>query len=108
MNDDSQLDLLLKKTAEEHHPQLPSPSLIWWRAQILRKQEEQARVERPVIIMRMVAMVACVVLIAALVIANRDMFSTLGANWLLLPLGGLVLAASLIAATMLKTSAKRR
>src|SRR5258707_122167 len=33
-----ELDSLLKKMADDHQPELPSPGLIWWRAQILKKQ----------------------------------------------------------------------
>jgi hypothetical protein len=108
MNKDSQLDSLLKLMADDYHPQLPSPGLIWWRAQILRKQQEKARIERPVRIMRMVAMVVCVVLLAALVTANRELFTTLSGNWLILPLGLVILAASLVSALLLRSSARGR
>jgi len=59
MSDDSRLDFLLKRMAEEHQPELPSPGLIWWRAQILRKQQEKDRIERPMIIMRWLAAAVC-------------------------------------------------
>jgi hypothetical protein len=110
MNNDSQLDSLLKQIADNHHPQLPSPSLIWWRAQILRKQQEQARIERPVRIMRMIGIVVCLVVLAVLMGTNRELFTMLSTkeNWLLLPLGIVLLVASLVAATALRTSAKRR
>jgi hypothetical protein len=110
MNKDSHLDSLLKQIAEDHHPQLPSPGLIWWRAQILRKQQEQARIERPVTIMRMVGLVVCMVVFTVMVSANRELFTMLLAdeNWLLLPLGIVLLAASLVVATTLRTFARRR
>ncbi len=109
-SNDRQLDSLLKQMAEDHCPQLPSPGLIWWRAQILRKQQEKARIERPVRIMRMVATVVCLVVLAALLIANRELFQTMlaGESWLLLPLGIVLLAASLVSATLLRSSAKGR
>jgi uncharacterized integral membrane protein len=110
MNNDSQLDFLLKQTAEDHRPQLPSPGLIWWRAQILRKQQEQARIERPVKIMRMVAVVACLVVLAVLVTANREQLQMLLARetWLFLPLGVVLLTASLVSASLLWSAAKGR
>jgi len=110
MNNDSQLDALLKQTAEDHRSQLPSPGLIWWRAQILRKQQEQARIERPMRIMRMAATVVCLAVLAALVTTNREPLQTLwaGQTWILLPLGLALLTASLLAAFLLRWSTHRR
>jgi len=70
MNDHSRLDTLLKQVAEDHQAELPSPGLIWWRAQILRKQQEKDRIERPLIIMRWVAAAVCAA--AALVVLARN------------------------------------
>jgi len=110
MNKDSQLDSLLKLMADHHHPQLPSPGLIWWRAQILRKQQEKARIERPVKIMRMVAAVAWLVVLAALVGASGDQFQALLAdvNWLLVASGLAILTASIVSLSVLWSSARRR
>jgi len=58
MNNEFELDSLIKKMANEHQPELPSPGLIWWRAQILKKPQEKARIERPLMVMRMVAALA--------------------------------------------------
>jgi len=55
MNNDFEFDSLIKKMAADHQPELPSPGVIWWRAQILKKQAEKERIERPVTIMRMAA-----------------------------------------------------
>ncbi|HEV8491643.1 MAG TPA: hypothetical protein VGR76_05200 [Candidatus Angelobacter sp.] len=54
-NNDLQFDSLIKRMAAEHRPELPSPDVIWWRAQILKKQAEKRRIERPVTIMRIAA-----------------------------------------------------
>lgn len=110
MNNDSQLDSLLKQMADNHHPQLPSPGLIWWRAQILRKQQEKARIERPVKIMRMVAAIVFLVALAALVSANAELFRTLlaGSNWLLVALGLTILTVSIVSLSALRSSARRR
>jgi len=101
---------MLKRMAEDHRPQLPSPGLIWWRAQILRKQQEQARIERPVRIMQIVGLVVCLVVLGVMVSANRELFQTLLADqrWLLLPLLIALIAASLIWVTVLRTSVKHR
>ena len=45
---DSELDAILKQMATGHWPQLPSPGLIWFRAQIVRKARQRERIERPV------------------------------------------------------------
>jgi hypothetical protein len=52
MNNDSQFDFLVKTMAQEHQPELPSPGVIWWRAQIEKKLAEKERVERPMVMMR--------------------------------------------------------
>jgi len=70
MHNDSQLDFLIKNMAEQHQPELPSPGLIWWRAQIQRKFAERERVERPIAIMRIVALAVCVALGAGILLPN--------------------------------------
>jgi hypothetical protein len=69
MSEDSRLDSLLKQMAENHQPELPSPGLIWWRAHILRKQQEKDRIERPMIIMRWLAAAVCAA--AAIMVAGK-------------------------------------
>jgi hypothetical protein len=110
MNNDSQLDSLLKQMAEDHQPELPSPGLIWWRAQILRKQQERARIERPVMIMRLVATLVCVLVLAALVASDWQQFQALlgSESWLLLPVGIVILTTSLVSASLLWSAAKGR
>src|SRR5215467_2296034 len=54
-NNDLEFDSLIKRMAAEHRPELPSPDVIWWRAQLLKKQAEKQRIERPVTIMRIAA-----------------------------------------------------
>jgi hypothetical protein len=66
MNNDFEFDSLIKKMAADHQPELPSPGVIWWRAQILKKQAEKGRIERPVTIMRLLAALACLVLVGAI------------------------------------------
>jgi hypothetical protein len=56
-NNDLEFDSLIKKMAAGHQPELPSRDVIWWRAQILKKQAEKQRIERPVTIMRIAAVV---------------------------------------------------
>jgi hypothetical protein len=47
-----------------------SPGVIWWRAQIQKKLAEKERIERPLVIMRMLATIACLALVAAVVGAS--------------------------------------
>ena len=87
MNNDpqnnDQFDFLIKKMAAEHQPDLPSPDAIWWRAQILKKLEEKRRIERPVFMMRAVAAVLLLLVLAGLVISETrsmpDALARLGA-----------------------------
>jgi hypothetical protein len=69
-NDDSQLDLLIKNMAQDHQPRLPSSGVIWWRAQIQKKLAEKERVERPMMIMRMVVLALSVALVAGILLMN--------------------------------------
>jgi hypothetical protein len=72
MNNDFEFDALIKKMAADHQPELPSPGVIWWRAQILKKQAEKERIERPVIIMRALTAVLCLVVAVGLWISHAD------------------------------------
>ena len=97
MSEDPRLDSLLKQMAEDHQPELPSPGLIWWRAQILRKQQEKDRIERPMIIMRWVAAAVCAA--AAIMVAGKwGVFraATSGTYPWLLPLVILTIAISAV------------
>jgi len=100
MNKDFELDSLIKTMAAEHRPELPSPGLIWWRAQVLKKQAEQERIERPLTIMRRLAMGLCVVLLAGLWIGQTDAIRSMfgGAA---LPVVPLLLAAVVIGAAFI-------
>ncbi len=77
MNNEFELDSLIKKMADGHQPELPSPGLIWWRAQILKKQQEKARIERPLILMRLVAAVVCLTIFLWLCISQIGPMSNL-------------------------------
>jgi hypothetical protein len=72
MNNDLEFDALIKKMAAEHRAELPSPDVIWWRAQILKKQAEKRRIERPVTIMRIAAAAFFLVVLAGLWISEAD------------------------------------
>jgi hypothetical protein len=72
MNNDFEFDLLIKKMAAEHQAELPSSGVVWWRAQILKKQADQARIERPVKIMQALAAIICLVVVAGLWISQAD------------------------------------
>ena len=102
MTDDSRLDSLLKQMAEDHQPELPSPGLIWWRAQILRKQQEKDLIERPLIIMRWVAAAACSVAFVVLLAGNWKLLqASLGDNYRLFIVSGILMfAASLVSAVL--------
>lgn len=77
MNSDFEFDSLIKKMAADHQPELPSPGVIWWRAQILKKQAEKERIERPLTIMRSLAAVVCVAIVASLWFSHADGISAI-------------------------------
>jgi magnesium-transporting ATPase (P-type) len=101
MNDELQLDSLIKRMASEHAAELPSPGLIWWRAQILRKQEETRRIERPMMIMRLVAALVCAAVFLMAVAANGQWVQPLP---MLLMIVAMVV--SLVSAALLLSPAK--
>ncbi|SRR5579871_6494021 len=72
MNNDLEFDSLIKKMAADHQPELPSPGVIWWRAQILKKQAEKERIERPLTIMRALAALLCLAIGVGLWISHTD------------------------------------
>jgi len=110
MNSHFELDALLKRMAEDHRPELPSPGLIWWRAQILRKQKEKELIERPLIVMRGVAAATCMVALLALLISTWRQLqgATSSATRLLAPLVIAVFAASLVSTFLMLRVAKSR
>ena len=77
MNNDFEFDSLIKKMAADHQPELPSPGVIWWRAQILKKQAEKERVERPLIIMRVLAALLCIAVVVGLWISQGEAVSAI-------------------------------
>ena len=64
---DLQLNSLIQQMAQQHQPELPSPGVIWWRARIQKKFAEKERIERPLVIMRMLAGTVGLVVVAWLV-----------------------------------------
>jgi hypothetical protein len=87
MKNDTTLDQLLKEMAADHRPQLPSPGLIWWRAQLYRKQKEKERIERPLIVMQQVAAITSGTVLVALFADNFGQMQTVIRNnsWFLMP-----------------------
>lgn len=106
MSEPEKLDFLLKKMAASHRPELPSPSLIWWRAEIARKQGEKERIERPLLAMRQAAVVICVVMLAGLLAGNLgEMQAMLGQSaWFVIAGLGIVAAACAVSAAVLFAS----
>lgn len=100
MNKDFELDSLIKTMAAEHRPELPSPGLIWWRAEILKKQREKERIERPLTMMRRVVLGFCVVLLAGWWMSQTDAIRAMFGN-AVLPVVPLLLTAVVIGAVFI-------
>jgi len=108
-NDDLEFDSLIKRMAADHQPELPSPDVIWWRAQILKKQAEKQRIERPVTVMRTVAAAFFLMVLLGLLInqagSMRDAWGRLGVfPFMPLLLAGVVMGLVLIALMWWTTS----
>ena len=71
---DTQLDAMLKEMGAEavktSESQVPSAGQVWFRAQIVRKMRRRERIERPLLVMRGIAVAIC--LAAALLFAFWD------------------------------------
>lgn len=101
MSEPRQLDSLLKQMAASHKAELPSPDLIWWRAQILKKQTAKERIERPMMFMRRLAAVVCTVLFLTPLIAAGGSFASLEANPLVLAASIMILLVSVVCILLL-------
>ncbi len=104
MNSDSQLDFLIKDMARQHQADLPGPGLIWWRARIQKKLAEKERVERPLVIMRGVALAVCLAVAVGFMVVNwRQIAPAFGKAQpgLLLVLGMFAAAVLLFAGSLL-------
>ncbi len=106
MKNEINLDTLLKEMVANHQPQLPSASLIWWRAQIARKLREKERIERPLGVMRVTAAIACAVILTMFSAHSWGQLraSVLDNRWLLLPL--FLLTGSLVVQLLVLSRAK--
>jgi hypothetical protein len=106
MKNDIDLDVLLKEMATQHQPRLPSAGLIWWRAQVTRKLRAKERVERPLLVMRRMAMLTCVLALVGLVASNWGQLQAAlrSNNWLFVPLFALMATTSLVTVVLLRFS----
>jgi len=103
---DSELDAILKQMATGHWPQLPSPGLIWFRAQIVRKARQRQRIERPLVVMRCLAWLTCAVILLVFVAGNwRQVQDVMDhRSWFVMPLLLLTRAVSLASGVILLRS----
>ncbi|HXZ26789.1 MAG TPA: hypothetical protein VEG08_02200 [Terriglobales bacterium] len=109
MSDDPKFDSLMKRMAEEHPPALPSPNLIWWRAQVLKKYEQKQRIERPFTIMRLVAALVCLELAAAVwAVYGQHLSLPRAWLWLAVPAGMVVVTATVASVALLWSAVSGR
>jgi hypothetical protein len=101
MNKDFQLDSLIKNMANKHRPELPSPGLIWWRAQIQKKLAEKQRIERPMVLMRMAAIVACLAIAIVVTALNWGRLTSGGQTGLFMWLAVATMAGFLLGIQLL-------
>jgi hypothetical protein len=109
MRNDFDLDAILKQMATEHRPQLPSPGLIWFRAQIVRKTRQKERIERPLVVMRGLAGLTGAVILLVFVAGNwGQMLDAMDHRRFLVPLLLLTVTASLASGAILLWSPGKR
>ena len=103
MKNEIDLDALLREMAAHHQPQLPSASLIWWRAQISRKLRAKERIERPLMAMRVAAAITCTVIMVTLIAGSWGQLQAevRDNRWLLIPVLLLTATASLVSVALL-------
>jgi len=95
-NNDLEFDSLIKRMAAEHRPELPSPDVIWWHAQILKKQAEKQRIERPVTIMRIAAAALLLLVVVWLWAIEADSMRDAWSRLSALPFVPLLLAGAVM------------
>lgn len=83
---DTQLDAILKQMASENAPQLPSVGQIWFRAEIQRKARQRERIERPLLVMRGIAIAVCLASLVALGLWNLAELRQTLSGWYMFPL----------------------
>lgn len=97
MMNDNQLDALLKEmgteTVKSSEAQLPSAGQIWFRAQIARKTQRRERIERPLLVMRGIAVIIC---LAVGLLFATEMRAALSSAYLL-PLLVVISIAAIVA-----------
>ncbi len=107
---DAEFDAILKKMAAEHRAELPSPGLVWFRAQIARKRREKERIERPLAVMGGLSGLVCVVLFVVFAAGSWGQIRDVAVqqSWFLLSVLLLALAAAgASGAILLRLPAKR-
>jgi hypothetical protein len=100
--EDGPMDLLIKQMAASHQPQLPSAGLIWWRAQVLKKLETKERIERPMVIMRMLVAILGAMLVVGMAVANWRELHTMQQSSFALLVSMVVIAFVAIVMTSLR------
>ena len=104
------LEKALKQMALEHRPELPSPGLIWFRAQVARKLRQKQRIEQPVVIMCGLAGLACAIFLINFVAGDwgpiRDALSQGG--WVLPPVFLVTIAVLAAFLALIRRSPSRR
>jgi hypothetical protein len=66
--DEMELTSLLKKMAAAHSAELPDANAIWWRAQLLRKQQQKEKSERPLLFMQLLSAATCLSALAIVMV----------------------------------------
>lgn len=92
---DRQLYELVQAERAAHLPELPSPSLIWWRAQLMERRRLQAKALQPIAILRSlsaIAIYACAIVLAYISIHAGQL------NLAAVVIGGSIFAATHVAA----------
>jgi hypothetical protein len=95
---DRQLDSLIKQMAASHPAPRTSAGLIWWRAQILKKLEQKERIERPMVIMRMLVTTLGVGVLIAALVANSKLGASITQGGILLVL---IVAVAVVSAVVI-------
>ena len=96
---DTQLDAILKQMAAAAEPRLPSAGQIWFRAEIQRKTRQRERIERPLLVMRGIAAVICLVVFVVLAFWDLVEPQRTLSSWYVVPMA-LALVAVLTSAIL--------
>jgi hypothetical protein len=88
--------ILVDREAATPEPRIPSPAVMWWRAQMRARQEAAREAERPITVAQAIAAMSALVLVVGLAITVAPWLRTLLPEGITMDVAGLLGQAALL------------